>query len=152
GSTATGKQIAAAAAEQLKRVGLELGGKTPMIIFADADLDLAIPIVVAALTVFAGQFCMTGSRLLVHESVAGEVRERLKARLEAVKVGPASDPANEMGPIIDKANVERIDAIVEDAIAKGAKPIVRGGPVKDGSLAGGAFYRPTLLEVEDPSM
>jgi betaine-aldehyde dehydrogenase len=152
GSTATGKEIAAAAAEHLKKVGLELGGKTPLILFEDADLDLAIPIVVSALTVFAGQFCMTGSRLLVHHSIAAEVRARLKERLEMLKVGPASDPANEMGPIIDKANVDRIDAVVEEAIAKGAKVIVRGGPVTDGPLAAGAFYRPTLLEVEDSTM
>jgi betaine-aldehyde dehydrogenase len=152
GSTATGKEISRAAAENLKRVGLELGGKTPLILFEDADLDLAMPLVVAALTVFAGQFCMTGSRLLVHEDIAHLVREDLSQRLEAVRVAPASDPTSEMGPIIDKANVERIDKIVEEAIAEGAKVIVRGGPVTDGPLAAGAFYRPTLLEVEDESM
>jgi betaine-aldehyde dehydrogenase len=152
GSTATGKEISKAASENLKRVGLELGGKTPLIVFDDADLDVAMPIVVAALTVFAGQFCMTGSRLLVQEGVAAEVRVDLSKRLEAVTVAPASDPASEMGPIIDKDNVERIDKIVEEAIAQGAKVLVRGGPIDDGPLAAGAFYRPTLLEVEDNSM
>jgi betaine-aldehyde dehydrogenase len=152
GSTATGKQISAAAADHLKRVGLELGGKTPLILFEDADLDQALPIVVSALIVFSGQFCMTGSRLLVHERIADRVRTGLAARLRAVKVGPASDPASEMGPIIDKPNVKRIDAIVEDAIATGAKAIVRGGPVTEGPLAAGAFYRPALLEVHDNSM
>jgi betaine-aldehyde dehydrogenase len=152
GSTATGKQISAAASENLKRVGLELGGKTPLILFGDADLDLALPIVVSALIVFSGQFCMTGSRLLVHESIADRVRARLAPLLEAVQVGPAADPESEMGPIIDKPNVERIDKIVEDAISQGAEVIVRGGPVADGPLAAGAFYRPTLLEVHDNSM
>lgn len=152
GSTATGKQISAAAAANLKRVGLELGGKTPMILFQDADLARALPIVVSALTVFAGQFCMTGSRLLVHERIADQVRAELGERLRAVKVGPASDPASEMGPVIDKPNVERIDKIVEDAISQGATVIVRGGPVTDGPLAAGAFYRPALLEVHDNSM
>jgi betaine-aldehyde dehydrogenase len=152
GSTATGREIMAAASENLKRVGLELGGKTPLILFEDADLDLALPIVVSALIVFSGQFCMTGSRLLVHERVAGRVRTELAALLEAVKVGPASDPASQMGPIIDKPNVERIDKIVEDAIAAGAKVIVRGGPITDGPLAPGAFYRPALLEVHDNSL
>jgi betaine-aldehyde dehydrogenase len=152
GSTATGKQISAAASDHLKRVGLELGGKTPLILFEDADLDQALPIVVSALIVFSGQFCMTGSRLLVHERIADRVRTELAARLRAVKVGPASDPASEMGPIIDKPNVKRIDAIVEDAIAAGAKAIVRGGPVTEGPLAAGAFYRPALLEVDDNSM
>ncbi|MCE7002042.1 aldehyde dehydrogenase family protein [Kibdelosporangium philippinense] len=152
GSTATGKQISATAAANLKRLGLELGGKTPLILFEDADLDHALPIVVNALIVFAGQFCMTGSRLLVHERIADHVRTELAARLEVVKVGPAADPASEMGPIIDKANVERIDKLVRDAIDQGAKVIVRGGPISEGPLAAGAFYRPTLLEVEDSSM
>jgi betaine-aldehyde dehydrogenase len=152
GSTATGKQIMAAASEHLKRVGLELGGKTPLILFEDADLDQALPIVVSALIVFSGQFCMTGSRLLVHERIADRVRTELAARLQAVKVGPASDPDSEMGPIIDKPNVQRIDNIVENAISQGATVILRGGPVTDGPLAAGAFYRPTLLEVEDNSM
>jgi betaine-aldehyde dehydrogenase len=152
GSTATGKQISAAAAANLKRVGLELGGKTPMILFEDADLARALPIVVSALIVFAGQFCMTGSRILVHERIADQVRTELGARLRAVKVGPASDPASEMGPVIDKPNVERIDKIVEDAISQGATAIVRGGPVTDGPLAAGAFYRPALLEVHDNAM
>jgi betaine-aldehyde dehydrogenase len=136
----------------LKRVGLELGGKTPLILFEDVDLAHALPIVVSTLIVFSGQFCMTGSRLLVHERIADRVRTDLGARLRAVKVGPASDPSSEMGPIIDKPNVERIDKIVEDAIARGATVIVRGGPVTDGPLAAGAFYRPTLLEVHDNSM
>jgi len=112
----------------------------------------ALPIAVSALIVFSGQFCMTGSRLLVHESVADRVRTGLGAWLRAVKVGPAADPAGEMGPIIDKPNVERIDKIVEDAIAQGATVIVRGGPVADGPLAAGACYRPALLEVRDPSL
>jgi betaine-aldehyde dehydrogenase len=152
GSTATGKEISKAASDHLKRVGLELGGKTPLIIFEDADLDLALPIVVAALTVFAGQFYMTGSRLLVQQTIAERVRSDLARRLEAVRVAPASDPMSEMGPIIDKANVQRIDRIVKDAIRQGATAIVRGGPITEGPLAAGAFYRPALLEVEDESM
>ena len=152
GSTATGKQISAAASENLKRVGLELGGKTPLILFEDADLELALPVAVSALIVFSGQFCMTGSRLLVHEAIADEVRTGLARLLEAVNVGPAADPASEMGPIISKHDVERIDRVVEEAIAAGAEVIVRGGPITDGPLAAGNFYRPTLLEVSDNSM
>jgi betaine-aldehyde dehydrogenase len=79
-------------------------------------------------------------------------RTELAARLQAVKVGPTSDPESEMGPIIDKPDVERIDAIVEDSIGQGAHVIVRGGPITEGPLAAGAFYRPTLLEVQDNSM
>jgi betaine-aldehyde dehydrogenase len=152
GSTATGKAITASSAAHLKRLGLELGGKTPLIVFDDADLEATLPLVVSALTVFAGQFCMTGSRLLVQAGIADTVRAELVARLAGVKVGPAADPDSEMGPVIDKNNVERIDAIVEDAIASGAKPLLRGGPVRTGPLAAGAFFRPALLEVTDPKL
>jgi betaine-aldehyde dehydrogenase len=129
-----------------------LGGKTPMILFDDADVDAALPVLEKALTVFAGQFCMTGSRLLVQRGIADQVREGLAARLRAVKVGPASDPDSDMGPLIDKANVSRIDKVVVAAIAAGAKTIVRGGPVTEGPLAKGAFFRPALLEVADPKL
>ena len=152
GSTATGRTISANAAPRVKRLGLELGGKTPMIVFDDADLDAVVPVLVAALTVFAGQFCMTGSRLLAQRGIAERLRDALAARLRAVQVGPASDPGSEMGPLIDQANVRRVDHVVEEAIAAGASPVVRGGPATDGALAQGAFYRPTLLEVADPAL
>ncbi len=152
GSSATGRAIAAVGARHLKRFGLELGGKTPMIVFDDADLDVAVPKLEKALTVFSGQFCMTGSRLLVQRGIADALRARLAARLAEVKVGPASDPASEMGPLIDKANVARVDQVVRAAIAAGARVIVRGGPATEGALAAGAFYRPTLLEVDDPDL
>jgi betaine-aldehyde dehydrogenase len=149
GSTRVGRAISQAGAARLKRFGLELGGKTPMVVFDDADLDAALPKIEKAVTVFAGQFCMTGSRLLVQSGVADAVRQRLAERLANVRVGPASDPASDMGPLIDKANVERVNQMVEAALASGARSIVRGGPVSDGQLARGAFYRPTLLEVTD---
>lgn len=152
GSTRTGRAIGAVAAARIKRLGLELGGKTPMILFNDANLDAALPVLEKALTVFAGQFCETGSRLLVQRGIADKVREGLAARLRSVKVGPASDPSSNMGPLIDKANVARVDRIVEAAIAAGAKTIVRGGPVTEGPLAKGAFFRPALLEVNDSKL
>jgi betaine-aldehyde dehydrogenase len=149
GSTTTGRAISQAGAAHIKRFGLELGGKTPMVVFDDADVDTALPKLEKALTIFAGQFCMTGSRLLVQRGVADKLRRGLVARLEAVKVGPASDPTSDMGPVIDKANVQRIDEMVNAAIAAGARVIVRGGPITEGRLSRGAFYRPTLLEVTD---
>lgn len=152
GSTSTGRAISAAGAQHLKRFGLELGGKTPMLVFNDADLDAAVPTLVEALTVFAGQFCMTGSRLLVQRDIATVLTERLAAKLDAVRVGPAADSASEMGPLIDKPNVQRVNQIVKEAITAGAQVIVRGGPVTEGPLAKGAFYRPTLLRVSDPEM
>jgi betaine-aldehyde dehydrogenase len=95
---------------------------------------------------------MTGSRLLLQQTVADQFLTVLAQRLEKVKVGPASDPASEMGPLIDKKNVERVNQMVEAAVAAGAKTIVRGGPITEGPLAKGAFYRPTLLEVTDPNL
>jgi betaine-aldehyde dehydrogenase len=152
GSTRTGQLLMRNGASQLKRFNFELGGKTPMMVFDDADLDIALPILEKAITVFAGQFCMTGSRILVQRGIADRLKEGLSERLRNIKPGPASDPASDMGPLIDKLNVERVDKIVEDAIRDGAKVLVRGGKVTEGNLKNGAFYAPTLLEVFDNAM
>ncbi|MEU8789727.1 aldehyde dehydrogenase family protein [Streptomyces sp. NPDC048643] len=152
GSTATGRLIAQSAAAHFKRVGLELGGKTPHLVFADADIEAALATAVASCTVFAGQFCMTGSRVLVQREIADEFTAALAGRLEAVRPGPAADSESQIGPLIDTASVARVDAAVEAAIAAGAKPIVRGGPSSRPELAGGAFYHPALLAVTDSSL
>ncbi len=149
GSTRTGRAILQAGAARLKRFGLELGGKTPMVVLDDADLDAALPKLEKALTVFAGQFCMTGSRLLVQKGAAEALRRRLAERLDKVKVGPASDPTSDMGPLIDRANVERVNRMVEEAIAAARVRPGQGRADHAGPLARGAFYRPTLLEVTD---
>ncbi|MEU8413417.1 aldehyde dehydrogenase family protein [Amycolatopsis japonica] len=149
GSTAVGRVIMAEGARTLKRLSLELGGKTPMIVFDDADLDAAVPVLTAAVTTFAGQFCMTGSRILAHEAIAAQLRERLVETLSAVRLGPGDDPDSQMGPMIDRASVDRVDRIVQEA-ARTATVLVRGGPVEDGPLAGGAYYRPSLLEPQGP--
>jgi acyl-CoA reductase-like NAD-dependent aldehyde dehydrogenase len=119
-----------------------------MIVFDDADLDSTVPLLAAGITTFAGEFCMTGSRILVQRGVADEVRTSLAGILEGVRVGDGLDPGTDMGPLIDKATVTRVDGMVQAALAY-AKPIVRGGPATEGALAAGAFYRPTLLEVDD---
>jgi acyl-CoA reductase-like NAD-dependent aldehyde dehydrogenase len=148
GSVSVGRSVAATGAPTLKRMNLELGGKTPMIVFDDADLDATVPVLAAGITTFSGQFCMTGSRILVQRGVADEVRTRLAAILERVRVGDGSDNETDMGPLIDKGSVARVDRMVQEALTY-AKPIVRGGPATEGALAAGAFYRPTLLEVDD---
>jgi acyl-CoA reductase-like NAD-dependent aldehyde dehydrogenase len=147
GSTKVGRQVAEKGAQTLKRICLELGGKTPLIVFEDADIEAFAPLVVTALTKFNGEFCMTGSRVLVQRSVADAWRERIASLLEKVVVGRADDPNTQMGPLIDRANVERVDRLVEDA-KRYARIIVRGGPIVDGPLAVGAFYRPAMLETE----
>jgi betaine-aldehyde dehydrogenase len=147
GSTNVGRQVAEKGAQTLKRICLELGGKTPLIVFEDADIEAFAPLVVTALTKFNGEFCMTGSRVLVQRSVADAWRERIASLLENVVVGRADDPNSQMGPLINRANVERVDRLVEDA-KRYARIIVRGGPIVEGPLAAGAFYRPAMLETE----
>jgi betaine-aldehyde dehydrogenase len=152
GSTQTGKAIVAAGASHLKRFSLELGGKTPMIVFDDADVRSAIYTMEKAITIFSGQFCMTGSRILVQRKIADSVIKGLADRLANIKVGPASDPLSEMGSMIDMASVKRVNNMVEEAIAGGAEVIVRGGQVTEGIQSKGAFYRPTLLLVTNPEL
>lgn len=147
GSTKVGRQVAEQGAQTLKRIGLELGGKTPVVVFEDADIETVAPLVVMALTKFNGEFCMTGSRVLVQRNVADKWRKRIASLLEKVVIGRADDMNSEMGPLVDRTNVTRIDKFVEDA-KRYAKIIVRGGPIVDGPLAAGAFYRPSMLETE----
>lgn len=149
GSTRVGRTIMANAAPTLKRLSLELGGKTPMVVFDDANLDAAVGTIRAGVTTFAGQFCMTGSRVLVQRGVADQVRERLVAALESVVVGPGDAEGSDMGPMIDIANCERLDAILEEHLGNGATALVRGGRPADAELADGAYYRPALIEVSD---
>jgi betaine-aldehyde dehydrogenase len=148
GSTQVGRVIAANAAATVKRLCLELGGKTPLVVFDDVDVDAVVPVIVFACTFMNGQYCGTGARVLVQRGLAGALRTRLTAALEAVRVGPALDPASQLGPLIDKAAVERVDGIVEQAATYG-EVLVRGGAPEDQELAGGAFFRPALIEVGD---
>lgn len=147
GSTVVGRQIMAAAGQRLKRISLELGGKTPMIVFDDADLDAAVGAIRAGITTFAGQFCMTGSRVLAHETIADELQARLIKDLNEVAVGPGDDPTAQMGPMIDIPSRDRLEQTVNDNL-EGVDVVVPGGAPKSTSSTG-AFYRPTLLAVQD---
>jgi acyl-CoA reductase-like NAD-dependent aldehyde dehydrogenase len=146
GSTHVGRMIMSEVAKTLKRVSLELGGKTPMIVFDDADLDAVVPVLTKAVTTFSGQFCMTGSRVLAHRGIADELGLRLSKALEEVRVGPGDDPSSEMGPMIDSANAQRVDRAVA-AAEKYATVLVRGGQPDPGA----AFYHPSLVQVDDPT-
>ncbi|YCI12480.1 aldehyde dehydrogenase family protein [Pseudomonas sp. Z2-11] len=119
--------------------------------FDDTDLDLALPILEMSVTMFTVQFCVTGQCVIVQEGTADEFRKRFADRLRAVKVGAAADLPSEMGPMIYREYVERVDKVIERAIAEGAEVVMRGGPVTEGPLSKGAFFRPTFLEVSDPS-
>ncbi|MFD3427627.1 aldehyde dehydrogenase family protein [Nocardia fluminea] len=148
GSTDVGRAIMAAAAPGLKRVSLELGGKSPMIVFDDADLDAVVPVLTAAITTFAGQFCMAGSRILVQRGISDELRARMVDALSLVRVGRGTDPDTDMGPLIDRAAAERVDRAIVDA-ADYATVLVRGGLINP--VGSDAFVRPALIEVTDMS-
>ncbi len=147
GSRAVGKKIMAAAAGTLKRLSLELGGKSPSIVFPDCDRTKAVATLVAAATVMAGQMCTAATRVLVHESVADAFRHDLAAALGSVIVGPGNDAASQMGPMIDRRSRDRIVRLVDEAAARG-KLLLRGR-VPDGKLGAGAFITPSLIEIRD---
>lgn len=147
GSTHIGRIIAQNGAKTLKRLNLELGGKTPLVVFDDVDLNAVVPQIVGALLMMNGQFCCTGSRVLVQRGIADALKQALIGAYENVQLGDSEDPAAQLGPVVDAASVKRLDEIVEDAKSYG-KVLVRGGPVTEGPLADGAFYKPCLIEVE----
>ena len=141
GSVATGRKVAAAAGAQLTAASLELGGKSPLLVFADADLDLAVRHAVGQYD-NAGQVCLAGTRLLVEESVADEFLARFVSRAAALKQGDPRDEATDLGPNITRAHLARIDGFVRRAIEAGARPLLGGAVNPD---LGGLYYQPTLL-------
>lgn len=147
GSTRVGKLIAEASTSSLKRLSLELGGNAPAIVFGDCDVDKTVAGLVAGSMVMAGQQCTAIARAVVHDGIYDSFVARLADALKSLKVGPGNDPASQMGSLIDVANRDRIDALVERA-GKEARVIVRGA-IPGGELARGAFIGPSLVEVED---
>jgi aldehyde dehydrogenase (NAD+) len=143
GSVEVGRLVATAAAGNCIPVTLELGGKSPNVVFADADLDAAAPVIVNSIIQNAGQTCSAGSRLLVEETVHDRLLEELTSRFEAVTIGPGpEDP--DLGPLISERQLERVGEHVEEG--KGAGRLVTGGePPADSRLRGGFFFRPTLF-------
>jgi aminomuconate-semialdehyde/2-hydroxymuconate-6-semialdehyde dehydrogenase len=141
GSVATGRLVAAAAGANLTPVSLELGGKSPMLVFADADLDAAIE---QAVNQFdnAGQVCLAGTRLLVEDAIHDEFVERFAARAARIRQGDPRDETSEIGPQITRAHFERVDGFVRRAKDAGAAVVFGGGPNED---LGGLYYRPTLF-------
>lgn len=144
GSTVTGREVIKASAVNMKRLALELGGKSPDIIFADADLDAAIP--GAAMGVFnnSGQTCYAGTRVFVERKVHEEVTERLSAFSRTLKVGDPMDPSVALGPIVSKRQLERVLDYVTIGMQEGAQ-LRAGGQRLEGDLANGYFVRPTVF-------
>jgi len=149
GSPHTGKRIMAAASGSLKRLSLELGGKAPAVIFPDADMDLATTTIVRCALAAAGQMCTAVTRVLVAESAFAQVADLLTAKLRAVRVRRADDPNSDMGPVIDAANRQRLQGLVD---AAGAEcEVLLKGAVPDTAPASGNFLTPSLLATQDLS-
>jgi aldehyde dehydrogenase (NAD+) len=145
GSVDVGIQVAKMAADNVVPVVMELGGKSPNVVFADADLDLAAQGVANAIFQNAGQTCSAGSRLLVQHKVHDAIVERLAARAKAMRVGPGvSDP--DMGPIISKRQLETIERYVAVGTAEGASVAAGGARPSDPALGRGFYFQPTLLD------
>jgi len=152
GSADTGRAIQRRAAEvAVKTVTLELGGKNPIVVFPDADLDLAIEGAVTGMNfTWQGQSCGSTSRLLVHESVHEEFIERLAARIGSIEPGLPTDPAAGTGAIVTRQQLEKVLRYVEIGKAEGAELVVGGDRVTDGELAAGNFVRPALFDRVNP--
>ncbi|MEM8936995.1 MAG: aldehyde dehydrogenase family protein [Pseudomonadota bacterium] len=147
GSSATGKQIMADAAQTLKRMSLELGGKAPAIIFPDADMNRTVAEITRCSLVHAGQMCVAVARVLVHKDCYNDVCSRLAESFRAHITGDPFGSDTKMGPVINRANQERICGLIEQAENEG-NIIVRGHK-PDGALNTGSFVTPTLFEIED---
>jgi len=142
GSTATGRKVAEAAGRNLNRVTLELGGKSPQVVFADADLTAAANGLLAGVFAATGQTCMAGARLIVHESVHDELVRLVSQRASTIKLGDPTDPETEMGPVANQPQYEQVLKYLKLAVEEGAEVVCGGRP--DDEL-GGYFVRPTVL-------
>jgi aldehyde dehydrogenase (NAD+) len=145
GSVATGQSLVRASAGNLKRLSLELGGKSPHIILADADLDRAVP--AAAMAVFGncGQICVAGTRLLVERSIHDEVVDRLAAFGAGLKVGRGLDPETQIGPLASSRQLDRVSDYLEVGHSEGARAVLGGSRLDLPELAGGYFVAPTIF-------
>ena len=151
GSTAVGKRISAAASATLKKVSLELGGKNPQVIFPDADLDQAADAIAFGVYFNAGECCNAGSRIIVHESVAAALVEKITVLSRRVPFGDPLDPRTQVGAIISPEHLAKIDAYVRGAVAAGARLALGGAALDVGGL-GAQFYQPTIVTDVRPEM
>lgn len=150
GGPSTARRIVANTAENLAYTTLELGGKSPVVIFADADLDSAANAIVAGIFAATGQSCVAGSRLLVERSIKDDFLARLKVKAEAIVIGDPQDPATEMGPLATSRQREKIEAIVAESVASGGRLVAGGARPKD--KTDGYYYAPTIIEAQDQSL
>ena len=146
GGLATGKAIMAAASGTVKKVALELGGKNPNIVFADADLEVALDYALTAVFLHSGQVCSAGARLVVEESIHDEFVARLVERAQQIRLGGPFDDKAETGPLTSAAHRDKVEAYVAAGLAEGAVLRCGGRRPDDPALADGFYYLPTILD------
>jgi len=146
GSTAVGKTIMQAASGNLKKISLELGGKSPNVVFADANIDQAVGGAFFGIYLNTGQVCQAGSRLLLQESVKDEFMAKLKAFTATVKVGNPEDPSTTMGPVINEAQLDKVVRYVHAGQDEGAEMVCGGGRLTGGEYDQGLFVQPTIFD------
>jgi acyl-CoA reductase-like NAD-dependent aldehyde dehydrogenase len=145
GSTRVGRIVAENAARHLKRVLLELGGKAPLVVLGDADVDRAVAAANFGAFFHQGQICMSTERIVVDESIADDFAARLGERASGLKVGDPRDPETQIGPLVNDAALKRVSELVDDAVSKGAE-VVAGGS------SDGPCFAPTVLKGVTPEM
>ncbi len=143
GSTAVGRQMVRDAAGTLKRVGMELGGNAPMIVFEDADLKTALDLAVPTKFANAGQVCVTPDRFYVHETLHDDFVAGFAARAKSLRLGHGLDEATQMGPLINARRRDAVEAMVADARARGGSVVAGGG--RPSGLNRGCFFEPTVI-------
>ncbi|MDT7630070.1 MAG: betaine-aldehyde dehydrogenase [Pseudonocardiales bacterium] len=145
GGLSTGQSIIRASADTVKKVAVELGGKNPNIVFADADLETAIDYALTAVFLHSGQVCSAGARLIVADSLHDEFVAEVGRRAERIRLGNGLDPKSESGPLVSAAHRAKIEAYVASAQQEGARLVAGGHRPDDPALDKGFFYRPTLF-------
>ncbi|MCB9470216.1 MAG: aldehyde dehydrogenase family protein [Candidatus Obscuribacterales bacterium] len=152
GSVKTGKAVAQAALSNLKKVTLELGGKSPMVVFGDFDIDIAVDYALFAIYCNAGQVCSAGSRMIIEDSVYHEFLHRLCERAKKIKIGPGIDPATEMGPLVNDKQLARVMDYIEIGQREGARLETGGQSLQGKSFGNGYYVSPTVFSETRPDM
>ena len=152
GSRTTGVAVTKAAADNLKHVHLELGGKNAIIVLDDADVDLAVEAILWSAFGTSGQRCTAASRVIAHEKIYDALQSKLVAATERLRLGPGWDDATDIGPVINKAAIEKIHAYTQIGSDEGARLLTGGEVATEGDLGKGFFYRPTIFGDVDAQM
>ena len=152
GARETGVLVTKAAADRLKHVHLELGGKNAIIVMDDADLDLAVEGIVWSAFGTSGQRCTAASRVIVHERVYGALETKLVAAAERLRLGPGWEEATDVGPLINRAALEKVHGYTRVGLDEGARLLTGGEVAREDGLADGSFYRPTIFGEVEPGM